>query len=111
MTTARVTIVRNHPDDVQDRPVRLWLDGERLENLPYGKTFAQDIEPGHHVIKAHNTLFGTTLDIDAAPGEEVRVACMNGMTGGGKLMVLLMGVAYLRVRLEQLPSGVVEEHP
>ena len=37
MTTARVTIVRDHPDDVQDRPVRLWLDGERQENLAYGR--------------------------------------------------------------------------
>jgi len=110
VTTARVTIVRDHPDDVQDRPVRLWLDGERLENLGYGKVFTRDIAPGRHVVKAHNTLFGTTLDIDAAPGEEVRVRCMNGMTGGGRLMVLLMGVAYLRVRLEQLPSGAVGDH-
>ncbi|MGE0461283.1 MAG: hypothetical protein AB7Q16_07920 [Vicinamibacterales bacterium] len=110
MSTARVTIVRDHPDDVQDRPVRLWLDGERLENLAYGRTVTRDIAPGRHVIKAHNTLFGTTLDIDAAPGQEVRVRCMNGMTGGGRLMVLLMGVAYLRVRLEQLPSGAVGDH-
>lgn len=110
MTTARVTIVRDHPDDVQDRPVRLWLDGERQENLAYGRTFTRDIAPGPHVIKAHNTLFGTTLAIDAAPGEEIRVRCMNGMTGGGRLMVLLMGVAYLRVRLEQLPSGAVGDH-
>ena len=104
---ARLLITRSQPDDVQDRPIRLWLDGERLENLPYGKSFARDIAPGPHVVKAHNTLFGTTLEFEAAPGEEVRLSCANGMTGGGKLMVLLMGVAYLRVRLEQLPSGAI----
>ena len=76
-------------------------------NLSYGKTYARDIAPGRHVVKAHNTLFGTTLEFEAAPGEEVRLSCANGMTGGGKLMVLLMGVAYLRVRLEQLPSGAI----
>ena len=107
--SARLLITRSQPDDVQDRPIRLWLDGERLDNLSYGKSFAQDIAPGPHVVKAHNTLFGTTLAFEAAPGEEVRLSCANGMTGGGKLMVLLMGVAYLRVRLEQLPSGAIGE--
>jgi hypothetical protein len=105
--SARLLITRSQPDDVQDRPIRLWLDGERLDNLPYGKSFARDIAPGSHVVKAHNTLFGTTLEFEAMPGEEVRLSCANGMTGGGKLMVLLMGVAYLRVRLERLPSGAI----
>ena len=105
--TARLSITRNDPADVQDRVVKLWLDGESWGKLPYGKTESRDIPPGRHVVKAHNTLFGTTLAFEAAPGEEVRLSCANGMTGGGKLMVLLMGVAYLRVRLEQLPSGAI----
>ncbi len=105
--SARLTISRRQSDDVQDRTIQLWVDGERIENLSYGKTYARDIAPGRHVIKAHNTLFGTHLEFEAAPGEEVRLSCANGMTGGGKLMVLLMGVAYLRVRLEQLPSGAI----
>ena len=105
--SARLTISRQQPDDVQDRTIQLWVDGERIANLSYGKTYAQDIAAGRHVVKAHNTLFGTSLEFEAAPGEEVRLSCANGMTGGGKLMVLLMGVAYLRVRLEQLPSGAI----
>jgi hypothetical protein len=107
--TARVSIVRNQPMDVQDRVVHLWLDGERWDNLPYGKTRTRDIPPGSHVVKAHNTLFGTTIEFDAAPGEEVRLSCVNGLTGGGKLMVLMLGVAYLRVRLTQMPSAKVGE--
>lgn len=105
--TARLTITRDQPDDIQDRPIRLWVDGERCENLAYGRTHTQAIAPGRHVVKAHNTLFGTSLEFEAAPGEEVRLSCANGMTGGGKLMVLMMGVAYLRVRLDRLPSGTV----
>jgi hypothetical protein len=107
--TARLSIARNEAQDVQDRVVHLWVDGERWENLPYGRTQARDIAPGRHVVKAHNTLFGTTIEIDAAPGEEVRLSCLNGLTGGGKLMVLMLGVAYLRVRLTQLPSAIVGE--
>ena len=107
--TARLTIVRNEPQDVQDRVVHLWVDGERWDNLPYGATRSRDLTPGRHVVKAHNTLFGTTIEFDAAPGEEVRLGCLNGLTGGGKLMVLMLGVAWLRVRLTQLPSGIVGE--
>lgn len=105
MIQARLSITRNRPDDIQDRPVRLWVDGERWDNLPYGRTHSRDIAPGRHVVKAHNTLFGTTIEFEAAPGEEVRLSCGNGLTGGGKLMVLMLGVAYLRVRLEQLSSA------
>jgi hypothetical protein len=99
--TARLTITRNHPQDVQDRPVYISIDGERLGTLKFGGVFAHEIAPGHHRVNAHNTLFGHTMDVDAAPGEEVRLTCQNGLTGGGMLMVLMLGVAYLRVRLER----------
>jgi hypothetical protein len=110
MTQAKLTIARNEPRDVQDRAVHLWVDGERWDNLPYGTSRSRDIAPGRHVVKAHNTLFGATIDIDAAPGEEVRLSCLNGLTGGGKLMILMLGVAYLRVQLTQLRSGIVGEN-
>jgi hypothetical protein len=106
---ARLSITRDHPEDVQDRVVKLWLDGEAIGRLPYGQTETLDIAPGRHVVKAHNTLFGTSIEFDAAPGEEVRLSCVNGLTGGGKLMVLMLGVAYLRVRLARLPSVPVGE--
>jgi hypothetical protein len=106
---ARLSIVRNEAEDVQDRVVHLWVDGEQWENLRYGKTVTRDIAPGRYVVKAHNTLFGTSLEIDAAPGEEVRLSCLNGLTGGARLMVLMLGVAYLRVRLTRLPSAIVGE--
>jgi hypothetical protein len=97
---ARLVITRDHPQDVQDRPVYLWIDGEKWEGvLRYGKRFERELPAGHHTIKASNTLFSTTQEFDAAAGETVRYRCENGMTGGGMVMVLMMGVAYLRVRL------------
>jgi hypothetical protein len=90
---ARLIITRDHPEDIQDRPVYLWIDGEKWDRpLKYGKTFERDIAPGRHQVKASNTLFSTKVEFDAAPGE----------TGGGMVMVLMMGVAYLRVRLKRL---------
>lgn len=97
---AQLVIARDHPEDIQDRPVYLWVDGEKWDSvLRYGKAFTRGLAPGRHVVKAHNTLFGHTVTFDAAPGETIRFRCENGLTGGGMLMVLMMGVAYLRVRL------------
>ena len=100
---ATLVITRDHPQDVQDRPVYLWIDGEKWEGiLRYGKTFTREIAAGHHTIKANNTLFSHTVEFDATPGETVRFRAENGLTPGGIVMVLMLGVAYLRVRLVRL---------
>ena len=103
---ATLTIVRDHPHDVQDRPVYLWVDGEKWDGiLRFGKTFTKTLAPGRHTIKANNTLLSHTINIDVTPGEDVRLRCTNGLTGGGMVMVLMLGVAYLRVRLERVAAG------
>ena len=100
---ARLVITRDHPHDVQDRPVYLWIDGERWDGvLRYGKTFDRALPAGAHTVKASNTLFSTTQAFEAAPGETIRYRCENGLTGGGMVMVLMMGVAYLKVKLIRL---------
>ena len=101
--SAQLVIVRDHPQDVQDRPVYLWIDGEKWDGvLKYGKTFTRELAPGHHTVKAHNTLFGQTIAFDASQGETVRYRCENGLSPGGIIMTLFMGVAYLKVRLKRL---------
>jgi hypothetical protein len=86
--------------------VYLWIDGEKWDGvLRYGTTFRRDLPPGKHQIRANNTLFSHTVDFEAAPGETVRFECENGLTGGGMVMVLMMGVAYLRVRLKRVPQA------
>lgn len=100
---AKLVIVRDHPQDIQDRPVYLWIDGEKWDRpLKYGMTFERDLVPGKHTIKAHNTLFGDTVELDVAPGETARYRCENGLSPGGIVMVLMMGVAYLKVKLTRL---------
>ena len=100
---SKLVIVRDHPQDIQDRPVYLWIDGEKVDRpLKYGKTFERELPPGHHRVKASNTLFSTKVEFDAASGETVCYRCENGLTGGGMVMVLMMGVAYLKVRLKRI---------
>lgn len=102
-TAGRLIITRNHPHDVQDRPVYIWIDGQKIDKvLRFGDTLTRELSPGRHRIRAHNTLLGHTVDIDVEPDAEVNLRCANGLTGGGMLMVLMLGVAYLRVRLERV---------
>ena len=67
--------------------------------------FDARLPPGPHTVKASNTLFSTTEQFDVAEGETVRFRCENGLTGGGMVMVLMMGVAYLKVKLVRLPDA------
>ena len=100
----QLVIVRDHPEDIQDRPVYLWIDGEKWDGvLRYGKMFTRELPPGRHQIKVSNTLFNTKVEFESAPGDTIRYRCQNGLTGGGMVMVLMMGVAYLRVNLIRMP--------
>jgi hypothetical protein len=98
---ATLTISRNAAHDVQDRQVTLWLDDERWDILRYGHTLTRPVSPGRHKVKGHNTLFGTTFEFEAKPGEHVRLRCVNGVVPGGALLMLLIGWAMLRVRIER----------
>ena len=100
-TSARLTVTRDSADDVQDRWVRLWIDGTFWEVLRYGMSLSIEIPPGRHQLKAHNTLNADTLEFDAQPGEHVRVRCHNTISRGGFLSILMIGVALIRVRLER----------
>lgn len=105
--TASLEVIRDHPNDIQDRPVYVWLDGEKWDGvLRYGATFTRPLAPGRHTLKVHNTLFSHQESFEAEAGETIRFRCENGLTGGGMVMVLMLGVAYLRVRLRRLPPAV-----
>ncbi|MGE3277692.1 MAG: hypothetical protein AB7O67_21460 [Vicinamibacterales bacterium] len=97
-----VTVVRDAANDIQDRSVNLWLDGEPWEPIRYGRELTREIAPGRHTLKAHNTLVGDTFDFEARPGEHVRLRCVNQLGGGGMLLMLFIGVAMLRVRIERV---------
>jgi hypothetical protein len=100
---AQLVLTRDFPQDVQDRVVHIWIDGEKLDRpLKYGKTITRELAPGPHKVKAHNTLFGHTVEFDAQPGETIRLRCENGFSSGGILMVLMLGVGALRVRLHRV---------
>jgi hypothetical protein len=101
---AVLSIIRDTADDVQDRWIRVWLDGEAQDVLRYGTTWTRPITPGHHVIKVSNTLSRDTYEFDAAPDELIKLRCHNAIARGGFLTILMIGVGAIRVRLERIAA-------
>jgi hypothetical protein len=97
---ATLTLIRNAPDDVQDRWVRVFIDEAPEEILRYGQTLTRDLPAGRHRVRAHNTLSADTIEFDAAPGQAVRIKVFNTVAKGGVLMLMATGFAFINVRLE-----------
>ena len=98
---ATLTVTRNSGSDFQDRQVFLYVDGELWGKVKYGRPMTREIPPGHHTVRAFNTLFSHTIEIDAVPGEHVRLRCSNGLPPAGWLMFIFLHCTALRVRLER----------
>jgi len=98
---AQLTISRNSGSDFQDRQVYLFVDDEPWGKVKYGRPVTREIAPGHHRIRAFNTLFSHTIEVEAVPGEHVRLRCSNAMPTAGWLMMIFLHVIALTVRLER----------
>ena len=97
----KLTIARNGKSDFQDRQVYLFVDGEPWGKVKYGREVTGEIAPGRHRVRAFNTLFSHTIEIDALPGEHVRLRCTNSMPTAGWLMMIFLHVTALSVKLER----------
>jgi hypothetical protein len=95
---ARLTVARTLPIDIGQRHVDVYLDGARIGSLEDGQTLTREIAPGRHVLKAHNTLLGKTVEFDAAPGEDVRFATAN-RKGFGSWLIWYFGAGPMYVEL------------
>jgi hypothetical protein len=98
---ARITITRKDPADVKDRQVVVSLDGQSLGTLMYGEDVSREVPPGPHRLRAHNTLFWKTLDLDLAPGEHARFRAVNRAGVGTYSLLGLLGVGPLFLTLER----------
>jgi hypothetical protein len=84
---ATITIRRKSRDDVGYRDIYVAIDGEEIAILHAGEEVSRDVKPGRHRLKAHNTLFRKTLDVNLSPGEHATFTVVN-KAGFGTYSVL-----------------------
>jgi hypothetical protein len=101
---ARLTVDRTSDKDVRTRQIVLSLDGNRFATLLHGESATRDVAPGHHRLRAHNTLVWKTVEFDIAAGETLRFAAVNRAGPGTMALVALLGVGPLYVTLEPVPQ-------
>jgi len=94
---ARITITRKSPEDVGFREVYVSVDGRQIAVLQAGDSITCELSAGHHRLRAHNTLFYKTHQIDLQPGEHRRFRAVNRAGWGtySLLAFLSAGLLYL----------------
>ena len=103
--TATIVLARTSPDDVGIREIYVSIDGQDAGVLRPGDRVEKQVPAGHHVVKAHNTLFRRTREIDLAAGETAEFLGVNKAGGGSALMAILMavlGVGALKLEFERV---------
>ena len=94
-----VTVSRQHPSDFGERHVFVRIDDEPRVALRYGQSFTQEVGPGLHRLRAHNTLFWKTIDFAVEPGEHIEFIVINKGTPLTLGIAALLGSAPLYLRI------------
>ena len=74
---AFLTIARTHPSDFGERQVFVRLDGGKRVALLYGESFTDELRPGSHTLRVHNTLVWKTMKFAIEPGEHIECLIIN----------------------------------
>jgi hypothetical protein len=74
---ATIILRRTSSEDVGVREIYVSIDGRDAGVLRPGDVVTKPVAPGHHVVKASNTLFRRTCEIDLAPGETAEFLGVN----------------------------------
>jgi hypothetical protein len=96
-----VTVTRTSDKDVQHRQIIVSIDGEPFATLLYGQTATKPVAPGHHTLKAYNTLVWKTLEFDLAEGEDASFSVVNVAGKWTFPLVAVLGVGPIYVALEK----------
>jgi len=99
---SRVIISRTHPADYGQRQVFVRLDDRPNIALVFGQSYEQEVRPGHHHMRIHNTLFWKHIDFTIEPGEHLEFIVINSARWWTAGVVGVLGAAPLFLRVERL---------
>ena len=95
-----VTISRTHPSDVGDRQIFVRLDDKHAK-LAFGDRFTDELHPGTHHLRAHNTLMWKNVHFAIEPGEHLEFLLINTGRWWTWGIAGVLGAAPLFLRVEQ----------
>lgn len=87
---------------MKQRQVFVSIDGERFAALNFGESASREVAPGHHVLRAHNTLVWKTIECDLKPGEDAQFTVVNRPGFGTYAMLSLLGTGPIYLTFERL---------
>ncbi len=90
-----VTCCRTHRADIGQRQVIVRLDGGPTVQLLFGDSWTEEIQPGRHHLRVHNTLFWKNLRFTTEPGEHLEFQIINQARWWTAGMAGLLGAAPL----------------
>lgn len=97
-----VTVTRTSDKDIGHRQIIVSIDGQPFATLMFGKSATKEIAPGHHTIRAYNTLVWKTLEFDLAEGEHAQFSVVNVPGKWSFPLVALIGAGPIYVALERI---------
>lgn len=98
---AFLTIARTHPSDFGERQVFVRLNGGPRIALVYGESLTDELRPGSHTLRVHNTLVWKTVRFAIEPGEHLECLIINSGRWWTYAMAGVLGSAplFLNVQL------------
>jgi len=99
---ATITVSREHPKDVGQRQVIVQLDGGRKVKLLFGEWLTEDLQPGRHHLRVHNTLMWKNLYFTIEPGEHLEFIVINSARWWTPGIVGVLGAAPLFLEVQRV---------
>jgi hypothetical protein len=105
VSKAKVT-VRRPPGDLLGARylITLTLDERKIARLRPGESVSREVDPGHHSLRAYNTLVWKTVEFDLDAGGSVEFAAAN-RTSLWSEMAAFIGFGLFGITLERQTSS------
>lgn len=107
---ARITVSRTLASDIGIREVMIYLDGTMIATLKHKQSVTREVMPGHHTLRAHNTLVGKTLEFDLRPGDHLRFTASN-RSGCATSLIFILGAGPIYISFEREEDSPAADSP
>jgi|SRR4029077_12229190 len=102
---AKITVTRNSPDDVQQRQVIVYLDGEQVGELLFGDSLALPVSAGHHELRVDNTWNHKDLHLEVNAGDDLQFLAKSTSGEFSKFLLVAFGAGPIYVSIEPVPPS------